>query len=192
MESACQRRQPRACVELAEALRRGEMLPRDESRSTSLLSHAAPAAIAACSQGLRSCYDGETSSAAAVWTTFDGNPARTLRGVPPCDAALERVCQDATDVAVARCEHADAGCHEAAALLEQVLAVGLGASRTTLRDMKVRALALDDRACGGGDADACERAARAYRTGSGARKDARKAERYMGRACELDAALCEE
>lgn len=160
LEEACQQGQPRACAVLSEALRRGEMLPRDEARATALLARAAPAAIADCSRGLSSCYHGETSSAGAVWTTYDRLPARALHGVPPCDAALERVCQDATDVAVARCEHAGAGCDEAGDLLEQLLAVGLGASRGTLRDVRARAADLDERACRTGEAAACERAER--------------------------------
>ena len=190
LEAACGRRQARACAELSEALRHGELLPRDEPRAKTLLSRAAPAAIADCSRGLKSCYDGEVSSAGAVWTTFDGHPARMIQGVPPCDAALERVCEDATDVAVARCEHADAGCREAADLLEQMLAVGLAASRTRLRDTLARAMVIDERACKAGAAEACARLAEAY--GTGAREDPRQAERFAERACELDRVFCEE
>lgn len=147
LEGACQQGEPRACAELSEALRRGEMLPRDESRAERLLDRAAPEAIADCRRGLGSCYDDETSRVGVVWTTFDGMPARALAGVPPCDAALERVCLNATEVGVARCEHADAGCHEVAELLERMLAVGLGASRNTLRQVNERACRLEPARC---------------------------------------------
>ena len=190
LQAACREGEPRACAELSEVLRRGEMMPRDEERAARLLERAAPAATNACARGLRSCYDGEASSVGAVWTTFEGRPARALHGVPPCDAALERVCQDATDLAVARCQHAEAGCDDAADLLQRMLRVGLGASRSDLNETRRRAVELARRACQTGDAEACVRVAEAHRTGEGARKDAAQAKRFSDRACRLDPSRC--
>jgi TPR repeat protein len=104
--------------------------------------------------------------------------------------ALERVCNDAREMTVARCELSDEGCPHAAELLSTMAAVGLGVSRTQRDAVDKRAFDVVRRACDRGDAPACLAVADAHERGVGAKRDDNAAKRARRDACRLDAATC--
>ncbi|MEZ4437780.1 MAG: tetratricopeptide repeat protein [Polyangiaceae bacterium] len=191
LRQGCREGEVAACAAEAELWRRGEAVAKkDEARSEALLRQAAPLAVARCARGLDVCYDGRATAVATSWTTLAGTVERLLSGVPACDAPLERLCQQTTEITSALCEQAGEGCFEAVDLALRLRGVGLGPSRARVDALAERGEKAAKRACEAGKAAACEQLAAAHRSGRGVARDAARADRYQQKACRLDPARC--
>jgi len=187
--SACRGGAVSACVTLAESLRRGRGVEVDEPRALSLLETAAEA-TGACDERIAVCHEGAQVRQGRVWSRWHRRPARFVVPLPTCDLTLDRVCNEAAEAVVQRCEHGRDGCIEAGALLRRMAAVGLAVSAPRREAVDKRAYDRARERCDRRVAPACLRAADAYQLGRGVRKDERAAKRFREKACRIDPDLC--
>jgi TPR repeat protein len=107
------------------------------------------------------------------------------------DAAAERMMEQAVAGSRAGCERGDA---EKCAFLGMWILVGAerrGAGTPEARHLAETAAPLLDKACSGGEGDACELAGNLYRDGAYLPRDARRAAAFYERACKAkDAQGC--
>jgi TPR repeat protein len=186
LRGACEAGGHRACLVLAE-----EVDGQGDERK--LLDRAVTGGAAACTDGLAVCGgDAASTSASLGWATYEGSVARILEDIPPCGISLERACLVHRDALVKRCTLSGDTCFAAGETIRGLAGAGLSIGVGDARKVEERGVAWAKAACRKRNASACLALAKAYRRGRGTDEDAKKAERFAKRACQLDEGHCLE
>jgi uncharacterized protein len=187
LRRACDDGDDASCLELAEAL--GGQLPRDAAESRRVLGAAAHRGERRCERALSICHGGG-GVLETTWRVEHGRLRRQLSDPPRCGAELERTCNTAREALRRLCADDGSRCWQVAVLERLMASGGLAASLAAAADHEVAAVRWARAACGRGEARGCAVMFHAHDEGRGVKADAREADRFRARACELDPGYC--